>query len=215
MDEQTKNILLKILEDTEAIGDLAQSIDILSINISIESARVPALVDNMIESILDKMIVAQCRLVDVILQTNLSRTDDFWQKTAGEMKMDDIIVTDEDGVITECNDSTLLGWRFPENSKEQAYEFRSLLGKKDGVVCQKVQPRSLDGVAYKFIGVSRSDGRGLIQIALNAKKIQENKLEIGAAFSVIAREIRSLAGQVKAATKRMEQNLARHQLNGQ
>jgi methyl-accepting chemotaxis protein len=64
--------------------------------------------------------------------------------------------------------------------------------------------RSLDGKLYKFVGVSRSDKPGIIQVAFNAESIQAITLQVGG-FKVVANEVYLLAEKAKSSAKSIEE----------
>jgi hypothetical protein len=153
---------------------------------------VPAIVDTIVEEVLNTMMIAQCYMIDLVRELNLQHDFTFWQKVAERTGMDLVIITDRDGVIIECNDPFLLGWRTPEEEFQQAQEFRGLLDKSDGVLCQKIQGRSLDGLPYKFVGLSRSDANGFIQVALQAVAMQQYKQKIIDKLTIISPDPNSI-----------------------
>ncbi len=123
-----------------------------------------------------------------------------------------ILITDEDGTTNFCNELSVLGYHFSEDPKEQSYAFRKLLRMKDGVVTQPTMKRSIDGKMYKFVGVSRSDKPGIIQVAFNAETIQSLSLQVGG-FKVVANEVYLLAEKAKESAKSIEELIENLQEN--
>ena len=81
--------------------------------------------------------------------------------------IEDIWITDEDGVSIIASDADSLGWRFPDDPTAQAYPFRALLDSRDGKVTQEAQARDLDGKVFKYVGISRVDQPGIVQVGLS------------------------------------------------
>ena len=77
--------------------------------------------------------------------------------------IEDVYITDSDGVTIFCSDPTGIGWRFPDDPAAQAYPFRALLQSKDGVVAQKAMIRDRDDQMFKYVGISRPDERVLFK----------------------------------------------------
>ncbi|NMB20824.1 MAG: HAMP domain-containing protein [Firmicutes bacterium] len=94
-------------------------------------------------------------------------------------EIDEIYITDEDGVTIITNQAAGIGWRFPDDPTAQAYPFRALLNSRDGKVTQGVTVRDIDGQLFKFVGVSRIDQPGIIQVGVSAESLNEIIARIG------------------------------------
>lgn len=88
----------------------------------------------------------------------------------------ELSVTDEDGVVILNNVENRIGFRFPDDEKTQAGEFRKILKDRNHRVVQKLQKRSIDGRIFKYVGVSRKDQKGIIQAALSIDDIFKLKI---------------------------------------
>jgi methyl-accepting chemotaxis protein len=195
----------KIGEFVSAIEEIASQTNLLALNAAIEAARAETQAAELIEYLLNRQMVSQARLVDAILTSKGEDQDHaFWQTLAQYCNLDTVLVTDADGVINSCNDPALLGFRFSEDPKEQSYAFRKLLHEKNGVVTQPPQKRSADTKIYKFVGISRSDRPGIIQVAFDANSISSFQLQVGG-FSVVANEVYRLAENAKASASNIAQ----------
>ncbi len=184
------------------IEEIASQTNLLALNAAIEAARAGTQAEQLIEHLLNTMMVTQARLVDSLIgsikDSDLSVA--YLQNLAKHCNLDTVLVTDEDGVIRYCNDTSLIGFRFSEDPKEQSYAFRKLLTEKSGIVTQPAQKRSADSKVFKFVGVSRSNKSGIIQVAFDAASLKAFELQIGG-FSVVANEVYRLAENAKSSAK--------------
>lgn len=98
---------------------------------------------------------------------------------AQQSTIDEIYITDEDGVTILSNNLGGVGFRFPDDPQAQAYPFRALLNSRSGQVTQKVTIRDIDGQAFKFVGVSAIDRPGIIQVGVSAESLNVIMARIG------------------------------------
>lgn len=93
--------------------------------------------------------------------------------------VEEIYITDHDGVVLYSNNRDAIGWRFPDDPTAQAFPFRALLTSRTGKVTQKATVRDIDGQMFKFVGVSRTDQSGIVQVGVSAQSLQEIMSKIG------------------------------------
>jgi hypothetical protein len=117
--------------------------------------------------------------------------------------VDEIFITDAEGVTVGSNIEAAYGWRFPDDPNAQAYVFRKLITQKDGVITQPIRIRDIDNLMFKFVGVSRIDQPGIVQVGYKAESITQYQSEIGAVFGVLADAISTLGGKVTKTSKEM------------
>ncbi len=184
----------------ETIDDIATKTNILAINAAIEAAHAQTQSRKLSETILDRMMIAQCHFINTLLSAGWGEYPAQWQTVAAKTGLDMILATDADGVVVYSNDSSLTGWRFPDDPTAQAYPFRALIHQKDAVYCQESQKRSFDNLIFKFVGVSRSDQPGVVQVGLNVSSLKTFELRISG-FAVVADEIYQLAERSREATR--------------
>ncbi|MDO9121393.1 MAG: hypothetical protein Q7U31_06390 [Anaerolineaceae bacterium] len=204
-----RNDLLNLLEKQKTaafnIKGAAGEINMIAINAAIESAHAAAGIRSMMEKVLDGMMTTVCRMITLLLDSgsfslDQTKLDSF----ASSVGIDEIYITDADGVTVGSNLAAAYGWRFPDDPKAQAFVFRKLIESKDGIVTQPIKSRDLDSQMFKFVGVSRTDEPGIVQIGYRAETINKYQVEIGAVFGILASEIKNLGGRVTNASKAMQ-----------
>ncbi len=194
--------LEKQKEASMAVKGVASEINMIAINAAIESAHAAAGIRTMMENVLDKMMTSICRSMAKLLESkSLSLETSSLDEFAQWINIDEIYITDQDGVTVGSNLAGAVGWRFPDDPKAQAFAFRSLIQCKDGVVTQQIKSRDLDSMMFKFVGVSRLDEPGIVQIGFKAESITRYQSEVGTVFGVLANEIRGMGEKVTSASK--------------
>ncbi len=201
--------LLNLLEKQKTaafnIKGAAGEINMIAINAAIESAHAASGIRSMMERVLDGMMTTVCRMITKLLDAGSFSLDPIkLGEFAGWVGIDEIYITDSDGVTVGSNLGAAYGWRFPDDPKAQAFVFRKLIESKDGVVTQPIKSRDLDSQMFKFVGVSRTDEPGIVQVGYRAETITKYQVEIGAVFGILASEIKNLGGRVTSASKAMQ-----------
>jgi methyl-accepting chemotaxis protein len=119
---------------------------------------------------------------------------------AKQCGVDVISVANKDGINVFSSDSRLVGFRFSEDPAQQSFEFRKLIGTTDGIVTQAPRKRTIDNVLFKYIGISRKDEPGIIQVGFNAETLKQYELQVDG-FAVVAKEVYRLAEDSRAQAK--------------
>lgn len=196
--------LEKQKEAALSIKGVAGEINMISINAAIESAHAASGIRSMMEKVLDGTMTTICRMITKLLDAKSFALDatslEEFTKWVG---IDEIFITDADGVTVGSNLAPAYGWRFPDDPKAQAYVFRSLINSKDGVITQSIKARDLDDQMFKFVGVSRTDEPGIVQVGYKAETITRYQVEIGSVFGILATEIKNLGTKVTGASKKI------------
>ena len=197
MGEQSRQI--NHIVDT--IEQIATTTNILAINATIESAHAKIQAERMTEELLNQMMVSECQMIQRMLEQGADENPtEFWQDLCTTCSLDTILVTDEDGVVVIANEPALMNWRFPDEPSAQTYLFRKLIPQTNGVYCQEAQARSLDNQVFKYVGISRKDRPGVIQVGFKMASLKRFDLHING-FSVVAEEVYHLAERAHAASK--------------
>jgi methyl-accepting chemotaxis protein len=191
-------------ETAATMKDASAEINIIAINAAIESAHAASGIRIMTEKILDIQMTSNCRLLASVLANGGFTLDQpKIAEYARWINVDEIYITDEDAVTVGSNIEAAYGWRFPDDPKAQAYAFRKLITQEDGVFTQPIQTRDIDNLMFKFVGVSRIDQPGIVQVGYKAESIAQYQSEIGAVFGVLADAISTLGGKVTRTAKGM------------
>lgn len=96
---------------------------------------------------------------------------------AKSIDVDEIHVMNKDGVLTHGNIEGFFGFDF--NTTEQTKPFIDLINQENGRLAQAPSPRGTDEVLFQYIGVSRLDEPGIVQIGLEPTYISEIQEVIG------------------------------------
>jgi methyl-accepting chemotaxis protein len=192
----------QIGEILNTIDDIASQTNLLALNAAIETARAEAQSERMAEDILNGQMVAQAQIINQLLMEKPADqlNTDFWINLVKRAGIEAVYITDGDGVVVCSNDPDFIGWRFPDDPKEQASDFRKLLTTHEGIICQKTQKNSRYNKLFKYAGVSRMDQPGIVQIAFAGDALERYHLNLGG-FGVVAVEVRKLAERSSAETK--------------
>lgn len=93
--------------------------------------------------------------------------DDFSKKTG----ISEFFITDSKGETTLSNNPDGIGFTFTDDPSTQAYTFYLILKDKNRKVAQNMSIRDIDGRFFKFVGVSRKDCPGIVQVGLALEDI--------------------------------------------
>lgn len=96
---------------------------------------------------------------------------------AEDFQVDEIHVTDEEGVIRYGNIENIWGLDFKES--EQTKPFINLVGKPGQELVQPPQERAFDGRVFQYIGVGRRDAKGIVQIGLSSDTLESKEKNQG------------------------------------
>ena len=86
-------------------------------------------------------------------------------RLATDLGLDEVHVTDENGVLISGTDPDSYGFDF--NDSEQTKPFVDLINSSEDSLVQPPQLRGKDDKMYQYIGVKRKDSPGIIQVGIN------------------------------------------------
>ncbi len=106
----------------------------------------------------------------------IADNDNYLQPTrmaqlSSVLGIDEIHVTDGKGVLLYGNVKDFYGFDF--NTSAQTKPFVDLIGVKGASLAQEPEYRGTDNVLFQYIGVSRIDEPGVVQIGIEPRAIQE------------------------------------------
>jgi len=90
---------------------------------------------------------------------------------ARDLHIEEIHVTDGNGVLRWGNKPEFYGLNFATN--EQNQPFLSIISNPGTELAQDPMPRQSDGALYQYIGVSRRDANGIVQIGVSLDSLPE------------------------------------------
>lgn len=122
----------------------------------------------------EKMIDEQLFATAEILTNDIAKgivdnayLNDFSKKTG----ISEFYITDSGGTTTLSNNPDGIGFTFVDDPDTQAYTFYLILKDKNRKVSQNMAIRDIDGRFFKFVGVSRKDTAGIVQVGLAIEDI--------------------------------------------
>ncbi len=183
------------------IEDISSQTNLLALNAAIEAARATGSGARVSEQLIQQHLIGAAEMLaelckykfddlraeDLVALTRLARVGTF-------------NITDDDGMVILSDEPGSIGFRFPEDVREQAAAFRPLINQQDGVLAQPARPRTQDGVLYIYVGVSRRDRPGVVQAGMSAL-VMEKSDDFTRGFAVVADEVRKLAERAGLATR--------------
>ena len=149
-----------------------------NINSNLDSLeRQIALSDTIIQTTLanmDKNSLALARSLAEIINNNPEMTStDQMERLAVLLGVDEVHVTDENGVLLWGNIPGYYGFDFRES--EQTRPFLPILNQKDLQIAQEPQPNGAEGKLFQYISVARQDMPGIVQVGLDAQVVDDVK----------------------------------------
>lgn len=122
-------------------------------------------------SLNDKNISIANSIAQIINENPKMLSTENMTRLAANLNVDEIHITDENGILIHGTHNNFLG--FDLKSSEQSEEFLKLIGTKNGSIVQEPTLRGSDNEPFQYIGVSRLDKPGIIQIGISAKTIND------------------------------------------
>ncbi len=189
--------------EIDNMEEVAAQVNILAINAAIEAAHAVSQAQNLKEKILDEQMTTQARLLRELLNHRVfENTPYWWQRLADRVKLDTITITDRAGAVVYANEAQKIGWVFPSDPAAQTYPFTRLIGHDDAFYCQPIMRRSIDDTLFKFVGVSRQDEPGIVQVGYRAETIARINISVNV-FGFIAQEMSRLSDVISKSARSM------------
>lgn len=149
------------LSEKNAVLDAQNTITQLITRIESNAEEQEELYDSLTEDYL-----IRCHSLQYMIENNPDILEDSskLEQIRKLLNVDEIHVIDENGFIAYSTNSKYPG--FDMSSSTQSAEFLSLLDESDGELVQEMQPNGAENKLFQYIGVSRRDRKGVIQIGL-------------------------------------------------
>ena len=124
------------------------------------------------EKAIDKNLITITRAIDQYMTTV---PDSMIQEEINllmeELNVEEIHLTDAEGVIRWSSVGDFMGFDFSES--EQTQPFLAGLENEDFELAQAPQKRGTDGTLFKYIGVGRTDKPGIVQIGVQPEELRQ------------------------------------------
>ncbi len=133
------------------------------------SSQLNAFVHKFDEAINEELFQTGAELAEVIRKKGV--TNDLLAQYSKKTGISEFYITDENGVTTHSNNPLGIGFTIENDPETQAYVFYGILNDPNKKVAQAMTIRDIDGRKFKFIGISRTDQRGIIQLGLSLEDI--------------------------------------------
>lgn len=152
----------------EKIIDLELQDELDSFRVSIDST---AEILNITKEALNQKNISITQSVALLIDEDPSYLSlDKMTQLAGELGVDEIHIMDGDGVLFAGNIEGFYGFDF--NTTDQTKPFVDLIGKNGASLAQEPSMRGTDNQLFQYIGVSRIDEPGIVQIGVEPTAVQ-------------------------------------------
>ena len=102
-------------------------------------------------------------------------------KIKDRLMVNELHIISEDGIITSSTIESYIG--FDMRSGEQSNEFMAILEDPSKEIVQEPQVNVADGIVMQYIGVARTDGKGLVQVGVRPEVLE--KMLINSTIDVV------------------------------
>ncbi len=129
-----------------------------------------------IEEIKDEFqqdVLIKARIFSYVIAKNPQMLDSLeeMQKVTKILDVDEVHVTDENGILLWGNMPQYYGMDF--HAGDQTAPFLAILENSSFELVQEPQPKQADGEMFQYIGVSRMDQKGIVQVGVEPEKLNE------------------------------------------
>ncbi|MBM7561704.1 methyl-accepting chemotaxis protein [Fusibacter tunisiensis] len=135
------------------------------------SDQLNAFVNRFDDALNEELFEAAGKLAEILAKGKIDNA--YLTKFAEETGVTEFYITDETGVTVLSNNPAGIGFKIENDPKTQAYPFYRIIEDPSHRVAQRMMIRDIDGKYFKFIGVSRKDQRGVIQLGLSLEDLMK------------------------------------------
>jgi methyl-accepting chemotaxis protein len=165
------NATVEAGEDINHQREVTQESASLSSSIGVISKKLNSFVQTFDRAIDEELFKTGEQLANYISEGKVDNK--FLVSFSKETGISEFYITDAKGVTVLSNNPLGLGFTIENDPKTQAYPFYKILQDPKHRVSQAMMERDIDGKAFKFIGLSRVDGKGIIQLGLSIEDIKK------------------------------------------
>lgn len=122
---------------------------------------------------LDSNYIDKARILSLMIEQKPEMLDslNMLNKAASVLGVEEIHICDENGIIISGNVPDFFGFDF--KSTEQTKPFMEAVTSKDFALAQEPSERGVDKVLFQYIGVSRRDKPGIVQVGVKPERLQK------------------------------------------
>lgn len=123
---------------------------------------------------LNKDNIAKTKAFAYMIQQNPKILNDRkeLQNIKDFLNVDELHVIDENGIIKWSTEESMIGFDF--NTSEQTKPFLEGIRKNDFVLAQEPQNNGTKNILFQYIGVSRLDAAGIVQIGMQPQRLEKS-----------------------------------------
>lgn len=168
-----------IMQKTAANTALTRIDDVIS-RLAVNDAETQSIIDQLNSDFISK---ADSFAEMIALDPSIIEDMDRLNEIAAMLDVDELHVTDEKGVIQWGTVPEYFGFDFA--ASDQAKEFMPILNDPSIKLAQDAQPNGAEGKYFQYVGVSRKDKTGIVQVGITPTRLQ-NQIEKTSIANVLA-----------------------------
>lgn len=129
-------------------------------------------IEKLTNSLSENNLAKTRAFAEILASDETLLTDDKrLQEICDELMVNELHVIDEKGIITHSTISEYVG--FDMNSGEQSAAFMVILDDPTIEIVQEPQKNVIEGTVIQYIGVARTDAKGLVQVGIRPEILEE------------------------------------------
>lgn len=129
-------------------------------------------IENLINNLGENNLAKTRAFADILATDKSVLTDNSrLQEICDELMVNELHIIDEKGIITHSTIGSYVG--FDMNSGEQSAAFMEIVKDPSIEIVQEPQKNVIEGTVKQYIGVARSDAKGLVQVGIRPEILEE------------------------------------------
>lgn len=175
-------VLQTIVSQITNTSSSQEKLDTVKQRLSDNATNIAQLTDNLSQDNLAKTrAFADLLATDPSIMGDLDRLVEIQER----LMVTELHIIDENGIITDSNIADYIG--FDMKSGEQSNAFMVIVKDPSIEIVQEPQVNASKGIVMQYIGVARTDAKGLVQVGVHPEVLE--KTLAGTEISVVLREI--------------------------